>query len=505
MTYNTWRTHMAYDASFLTGSDERSVDPIQTGFHHNDQEIADLNNEHIVIYTDDKLLTNALESFDSAGDIALQLNRSGRCGERMSTSTYKVLNTALKNIVRRTTVGFDPLPAMESLDSTTQRELTLVMENVVTETIKNIWEKIKSTFISMHNKIKSWFIKAFDGAGKLIKQAEALKAKADGMSTATARNTNFDMAGVKFLNMKGKLANPQEIGQGVQTISTITENLLGKNAESYNKMFVRIEDVLKKTIEQAKNMKDSNAKEELGADGKPKTNTSISEAFNGSIIDGKTGSVTNAAGSSVATNGETNKLLSGIFNDFIATAKSAGIDWANASAEIKGDQRWSEKVSAYRNPNDLLGSIMLVAAFPNAGVDTIESYSVFKEGFKISPEPIINPPKEIDDNGTFQTAPPALVINICESTITACKTLMNYKLLFEARDKNTGNLMKQMEQYVSANSTLKGAGEKHIQNSISTTVALVKKMQDGETRWAKYAFSVLNKAIVYCRNSLAQY
>ena len=32
-----------------------------------------------------------------------------------------------------------------------------------------------------------------------------------------------------------------------------------------------------------------------------------------------------------------------------------------------------------------------------------------------------------------------------------------------------------------------------------------KKMQDGETRWAKYAFSVLNKTIIYCRNSLAQY
>ena len=82
---------------------------------------------------------------------------------------------------------------------------------------------------------------------------------------------------------------------------------------------------------------------------------------------------------------------------------------------------------------------------------------------------------------------------------------MKYKLLFEARDKNTGNLMKQMEQYVSANSNLKGVGQTHIKNSITATVAIIKKQQDGETRWAKYAFSVLNKAILYCRNSLAQY
>lgn len=494
---------MAYDASFLTGSDERSVDPIQTGFHHNDQEIADLNNEHIVIYTDDKLLTNALESFDSAGDIALQLNRSGRCGERMSTSTYKVLNTALKNIVRRTTVGFDPLPAMESLDSTTQRELTLVMENVVTETIKNIWEKIKSTFISMHNKIKSWFIKAFDGAGKLKNQATALKAKAEGLSTATAKNNQFDMSGVKFLNLNGKIPNAQEIGQGIELINSITGILLGKNADSYNNMFKQIEGALKDTLETAKKMKDSAISDkDKPEDGKQ----NIAEAFSGNVSGEKTGAsaVKNATGTIQIATSAANKVTTDIWGGFFNMAKTAGIDIATGK-EIK-DSRWEgEKVVAYRHPKDFLGGLMLVASLPSATPDTIESYADFKNGFKISPEPIVNPPKELDDNGSFTTAPTALIINICENVITACDALMNYKLLFEARDKNTGNLMKQMEQAVSSNGGVKGVGEKHIQNTISATVAIIKKQQDGETRWAKYAFSVLNKSIVYCRNSLAQY
>ena len=185
-------------------------------------------------------------------------------------------------------------------------------------------------------------------------------------------------------------------------------------------------------------------------------------------------------------------------------AKAAGIA-VETNKELK-DERWSGgKLFAYRNPKDFLGGIMLVAAFPAGGVDTVESYADFKNGFKISPEPIVNPPKELEDKGTFTTAPVALVIGICENTISSCHTLMKYKLLFEARDKNTGNLMKQMEQYVSANSNLKGVGQTHIKNSITATVAIIKKQQDGETRWAKYAFSVLNKAILYCRNSLAQY
>lgn len=495
---------MAYDASFMTGSETRPVDPIGIGFHHNDQEIADLNGEHHVIHLTEGMLNQALESFDQATDLSGQLHASVRRGEKLSNTSYLLLKTSLKRVVRKSNAALDPLPAMESLDPYTQRELTMVMENVVTETIKNIWEKIKSTFIAMHNKIKTWFIKAFDGAGKLKNQATALKAKAEGLSTATAKNNQFDMSGVKFLNLNGKIPNAQEIGQGIELINSITGILLGKNADSYNNLFKQIEAGLKTTLEQAKNMKDSTIEKPGEKEGgaTPK----IAEAFNGSITDEKSapGSVTNASGTSLQDNGQANKLTSEIFGGFFTLAKNAGIDVATGK-ELK-DNRWEGgKLFAYRNPKDFLGGIMLVAAFPAGGPDTIESYADFKSGFKIAPEPIVNPPKELDDNGSFITAPIALIISICENVISACDALMNYKLLFEARDKNTGNLMKQMEQAVSSNGGVKGVGEKHIQNTISATVAIIKKQQDGETRWAKYAFSVLNKSIVYCRNSLAQY
>ena len=499
---------MAYDASFLTGSESTAVDPISSNYHNNEQAIAELNDEHIVININDGTLTNAMEAYDQTVELSSALKDSARRGEKMTDSSYRLLKISLARIIKKSKVGFDDLPAMESMDKNTQRELTIVMENVVTDAIKSIWEKIKNTFIAMHNKIKTWFIKAFDGAGKLIGQAESLKSRAENMTSATARNTSFEMSGVKFLSMGGKVANPQQIGSGIADIAGVTEVLLNKNAESYNKMFTQIEQTLKETIEQAKAMKDSDASPKdpaAGATGDTKPE-SINEAFNGSVVNGatETGKATNSAGASVAASGETNKLLAGIFAANFNMAKAAGITVATGK-ELK-DERWSGgKLFAYRNQKEFLGGIMLVAAFPAGGVDTIESYADFKNGFKISPEPIVNPPKEMEDKGTFTTAPTALVIGICENTISSCHTLMKYKLLFEARDKNTGNLMKQMEQYVSANSNLKGVGQTHIKNSITATVAIIKKQQDGETRWAKYAFSVLNKAIVYCRNSLAQY
>ena len=494
---------MAYDASFMTGSETRPVDPIGIGFHHNDQEIADLNGEHHVIHLTEGMLNQALESFEQATDLSGQLHASVRRGEKLSNTSYLLLKTSLKRVVRKSNAALDPLPAMESLDPYTQRELTMVMENIVTETIKNIWEKIKSTFIGIHNKIKTWFIKAFDGAGKLKNQATALKAKAEGLSAATAKNNQFDMSGVKFLNLNGKIPNAQEIGQGIELINSITGILLGKNADSYNNMFKQFEGALKDTLETAKKMKDSAISDkDKPEDGKQ----NIAEAFSGNVTGEKTGAsvVKNATGTIQIATGAANKVATDIWGGFFTMAKTAGIDIATGK-EIK-DSRWEgEKVFAYRHPKDFLGGLMLVASLPSATPDTIESYADFKNGFKISPEPIINPPKELDDNGSFTTAPTAVIINICENVIGACDTLMNYKLHFEARDKNTGNLMKQMEQAVSSNGGVKGVGEKHIQNTISATVAIIKKQQDGETRWAKYAFSVLNKSIVYCRNSLAQY
>lgn len=494
---------MAYDASFLTGSHERPVDPISTGYLHNDQEISELENGHTILVMDGNKLNLAIESFDQNIELGNMLHQNIRRGQVLSASMYRILNLELKQTTKRSSVAFDPLPAMESLDHMHPRELVIAMENVVTDTIKSIWETIKNTFINLHNKIKTWYIKAWDGSARLMKQAEALKAKAEGMAASSPRETSFEMSGVKFLNINGKIPSPQDIGKGVAEIEKISSQLLTTTAEKYTNLFPKIEEVLKEAIEQARHMKDSDAS--TPDPNNPPKQQSIGDAFNGAGNNAAAGSTsTDSTGNTVTLTGKQNKLLVEIVKEWEAAAKACNVNMSNA---IQNDTRFEAgKIVAYRNPLDLLGSIMLVAAFPvPPDAQTIESYGAFKAGFKISPEPILAQPKEVDDNGTFQTAQTALVVNICENVMSACDVFLKYKLLYDARDKATGNLMKQMEGYVSANSNLKGPGQKHMNNSISATVACVKKMNDGETRWSKYAMSVLNKAIVYCRTSLNQY
>lgn len=485
---------MAYDAAFLTGSDTRPVDPISSDFYDNELETAKLNSDALIITQDERTLGHALESFDQMADIALIMESNVRQGRSLSSSLYRILNIEMKSAARLTKAALDPLPAFESLDHMSPRELSIAMEGVVGEFLKDVWEKIKQAYLKVHNGIKAWFIKAFDGAGRLKKQAEALKSKAEGMMNSEIKNKSFESSGVKHLNVKGKPANPQQIVQGVGEITTITDKLLGKTAESYNNMFRDIEGALNSTIITAKNMKDSNGDKDTSEPNYSTEKTEFSPVGVG------------AAKASPKSDSTTNKLLVQIVNDFFKAAKEVGIV-TNSSAEIKGDPRWNpEKQYAWRYPKDLLGDIMLVCQSATQGAPTtIESYSQLKKAFKISPEPIQEKPRELEDNGTWITADTNSIISIAESTVQCCDTIHKYRQLFDVREKNTGELVKKMNQLVSSNANLKGAGQRHIKESISTTLSIVQNLQNGETRWAKYAFSVLNKSIVYCRNSLKQY
>lgn len=492
---------MAYDATFLTGSSEKPVDPISIGYLHNDQMNADLEQSYSALTVDGDNFNLAIEAYDQMNDIGFELDSNVRRGQVLTGAMYRILGMEAKSAARRTGAKFDTLPAMESLTTIHPRELTIALENAVTDFIKDMWEKMKSTFIAIHNKVKDWYIKAWDGSARLKTQAEAMKAKAEGMTASSPRETSFEMSGLKFLNIGGKPATAQEIAKGVEEISKISSNLLTTNAESYTNMFPKLESVLKDTVEQARNMKDSDA---INHPKKPPS-ADIGDTFNGAGNQAPAGTeAINAAGNTATMTGSENKLLVEIVKLWTEAAKGCNIDLGTA---LQNDPRFeSGKVFAYRNKETLLGDIMVVAVFPvPPDAQTIESYADFKAGFKISPEPINPTPKEVQESGTFQTAQTAVVINICENIISSCDLFLKYKLLYDARDKATGNLMKQMEQYVSSNSSLKGPGQRHISNSISATVACMKKMNDGETRWSKYAMSVLNKSMVYCRTSIAQY
>ena len=482
---------MAYDASFLTGSNSTPVDPVSTAFHHNEEEISDLRDGYTVLLKDGDELNLVTESFETANEYAVDLKRSCRQGVALDSTAYRLLNLDLNSLAKASKTPFDVLPAFESLDHSHPREITVAMENVVTQFIKDMWEKLKGMFLSVHKKIKDWYIKAWDGAIRLKKQAEALKTKAENMTNSTPRETTFDMGGVKTLHIGGKIPSSQDIAKGVGDINSATQVICKKNASEYDDLFPDLEKFLTEAINQAKTMKDSNL--EKKPDGQA-TATTEAEAFGGGATD--------ASGKTVVGTGKDNALLTHIKQIFEKAASAAGAK----KAQITNDTRFpADNVKAWKGDIVFPGNIMLVYTEPANDITTTETYGAWKTGFKISAEPVLAQPKEIDDSGTFQVANTTTVVNICENVISACDVFVEYKLLWDKREKAVANLTKQMDNAAGSAANLGGVGQRHISNSISVTVACIKKMQEGESRWSKYAMTVLNKAIVYCRSSLNFY
>lgn len=502
MTYILEQNKMAFDAAFVqfTGS-ARPVEPLSLGYHHPDQEILNNTETFRTIDQEGRQFDMILEYSDHATELSNFMQASVKQGDVLTDSMYRILGVEMKALSQTTTTPYDALPALESLDGNmSRRELTIAMENMVTDAIKGIWEKLRDAFLSIHKKIKDWYLKAWDGSVRLQKQAEALKARAEQLNTPP-KEPSFEMGGVKLLNIAGKVPAPSELIQALGSIETVSNTILTKTAENYNKLFDRWKPVLDSLIEQAKKMKGSDSAPD--DQGKPKVG--MGDAFGGiDTVQATTGaSITNGAGGQFTSNGEVNKFVQELNADWSESMKNIGID------QVIQDARWDkEGVEVKRSKFELPGGFMIVATNPvdqqGKGL-TVADYSSLKTAYTFAIASVVNPPKEVDDNGSFKTLNSTEITNICDNVINQCKVFLNYKLLYQQRDRSTENLVKQMEQHVSSTGNLVGTGSTHVKNTIQTTMALIKKLNGGEAAWCKYTMQVLNKSINYCKGSLSQY
>lgn len=473
---------MAYDATILTGSDTVAVEPISLQFLNNHEQVALDNAGHADVIESDRELSTALEDSCQLDELGEALESLASRGALTTPDIQKLVAVQLEILNKRYPGHVDALPAHESLDRIDRRELTLALENVVTETIKSMWEKIKAMFANFYKTIKTWFMKAFDGAAKLKKQAESLKAKAENME-GSPKDSTFDMGGTRYLCLNGKPATANDIVTGTQNISEITVTYMGKSAEDYNNLSPSLEKLFNETLDVALKMKSA----------EPDSEDKSSEQFKPML---------KADGSAQISQEGTNKLVNYIITEVWQIAKDLKFDLNKA---IEGDKRWDEKLHVYRYPKDLLGDKMFVMVSATPKVASLEDYQELRNGFKFTAENIKDGDIEIEDKGTYQTAQTGQVISICDATIEACNVMSKYRMLFDERAKGTERLMKDMENAASRATNLKGPGKQHINASIKTTMSIIKSYQTGETKWAKYALGTLNKAIVYSRNSLAKY
>ena len=433
----------------------------------------------------------ALEKHQTAYELAAVVGACREHGMGMSDIQYR-LAAAIQNNLNCRYVGEQVMVKMESIHANgiSERDLILHFEDGVGQTLKNIWQKIRNSFINTFNRIKTWYIKAFDGTQRLGNKAKAVKTTAEGKQ-GTINNQSFDMGGLKTLAINGKAPEPAQITQSVQTMSAITQNVLGKNASYYNKITETMVEAVKKLSE--------TAQAQAPAQGQQGNNTTNAPApTNNQPDDFSVGNNSNSVFGSVQ--GEF-KNLTDSFNGLLE-------DWSGAAQDerfkdLAANQGIPVKIQKTKDP--LPGDKMFVVSLPDPqAAMTAKDLTALKLAFGGTVESINPKPREMDDSGNFRTLNTNQIVSICDQVMDACKAGLDYKLLFNERDKAFQNLGKELDRAVNEADKLQGQALTYVKGNVSAATAIFNKINNSEGKWFRYAMGVFSKAVDYCQGSLNQ-
>lgn len=432
------------------------------------------------------------EKHQTAYELAAVVGACRQHGMGMSDIQYRLASAIQNNLNCRYT-GEQVMVKLESIHANgiSERDLILHFEDGVGQTLKNIWQKIRNSFINTFNRMKTWYIKAFDGTQRLGNKAKAIKTTAEAKQ-GTVNNQSFDMGGLKTLAINGKAPDPAVLTQTIQTMSGITQNILAKNAAHYNKITEAMVEAVKKLAETAQ----AQAPAQPAQNGNNTTNAP--NPTPNQPADFKMATEGNAVFARVAN--EMKGLVDG-FNGLLE-------EWTNAAQDERfKDLAASEgmKVNLTKTKLPLPGDKMFVMSTPDpqAAISTAD-LTAFKLAFGGTVESINPKPRELDDSGNFRTLNTSQVVSICDHVMDACKAGLDYKLLFNERDKMFQNLGTELDRAVNEADKLQGQALTFVKGNVSAATTIFNKINSSEGKWFRYSMGVFTKAIDYCQGSLNQ-
>lgn len=431
----------------------------------------------------------AEEDYQTASETQAILNACRRQGIGLNDTNYKMV-AAIQNHLLARNFGSDVMPKMEAVhaEGISPKQLTLHMEDAGKFSLKEMWKKLKQSFIDAFNRIKSWYIKAFDASNRLGKKAAAVKATAENKQGAPQNNT-FTFNGLKTLAINGKAPEPQEFAGIIQSMATTTQNVLGKNADYYNKI---VENMDKALVELIKKAPQASAQQGNNTQ-QPNQNTPNQP------VDFST------------TTGE-NAAIKAITQEFMNVRKAFDGSnlfepWTNASADERFKTVAEQGVLLDKTKGILPGDKMVVISMKTKGENenmAADNLKELKLSVGLTVETIAPKPREIEDSGQFRTLNQSQCITICDAVMEACKAALDYKLLFVERDKAFAQLGKQLEQTVNQADNLQGQALTFIRENVSACTTIFNKINSGEGRWYRYAMGVFSKSVDYAQQSMNQ-
>lgn len=464
-------------------------------------EIEELGDPPLNSDADDTLM----EKFQSAYELKAIV---GVCNDHrigMDDIKYRLGSAIMNNLNGRYT-GERVMMKLEDIHDMqiSPQDLMLHFEDTVGQTLKNMWESIRNSFINTFNKIKTWYIKAFDATQRLGNKAAAVKQQAEGKQ-GTINNTTFEMGGLTKLSLNNRVPDQAQFVQTINNMSAITQEILGNTAQHYNKVTENMENFLKALIADVEaKMPQETAPNNTQA---PQANGTAQPAATPAAPSNNIGS--NANGD--FEHGGDSQFIKAI-SDEATHITQAFSKFLKPWDQFASDKRYASfadnqavPVQVFRTENPLPGDMMFVTTSLKGQVTGIDSLTALKMAFGGNVASIKDTgTAERQDSGTFKTLNPSQITTICDAVMEACKSGLDYKLLFSSRDKAFQNLGKQLDTTVNQAEKLQGKALTFVKGNVSAATAIFRKINAIEGSWFRYSMGVFTKAIDYCQGSLNQ-
>lgn len=173
---------------------EGSESEIAEGMSEIDSGVVDMTQDETEIDDLDMAIEEAVEDAETLEDIGDVMEESVESGEGLSPEAAEMAEIAVEAIYNRLGIrNKTAMPAMESFGSSSSRlAATRIALEDVKETLKGIWEKIKTAFNSMMKAIKEFIFKHLSAIGMLKKTVASFQKTLDKFEEKNKKSDKFE-------------------------------------------------------------------------------------------------------------------------------------------------------------------------------------------------------------------------------------------------------------------------------------------------------------------------
>ena len=343
-----------------------------------------------------------VEDVEDAGvtldEVGATLESAVRSGQGLDPIAAKLASIAINSATSKLGISKQLTASLENYGQRTSRlEATRITLEDVKETVLKWWNTIRAALTNLYMKIKGFFIKLFDGLPKLKKRAEEMVKTANSTKgTAKAEKIKVAVGNLKMANSTPATA---DVIKGLDELSTLAASVLGTGGSG--------EKAYEETVKELTAMVSG-----LG----DKLDQTKVDALNKAIYD---------------------KLLA--MPDKVG-AKTAG-----------DDKKYGGEGSKVKVTGVMLGAKLIAVKYP---ADTKEGETAHDAAKLVrlsglSIEDAFKGDKASDATAEIVSPTPAEVASLAAKVLALVNTMISYKALWEARDRQKTALDKAVSEAIS--------------------------------------------------------